>query len=340
VPSNPSPEEINATAHADANEDGDQEGKVGDTGNVEEQRRRDVEGLRENLLPMSHSEEMYRLALGPQADKMLAGDAHRIRVLNAAIEKLTRDIYNNDYHFIFELIQNADDNKYAAGVEPSLMFALGQHGLDVLNNELGFTLASVSAVSDIGKSTKVARGANLIGRKGMGFKAVFAVADKPAIFSNGYQFHFDKDSEPKYILPSWVDEVPAIDPQEGILHLGAEVPPVATPGVPVWRTLIRLGFSDNRHGYRCSRELDDVCRWLLLFLNRLKRISIADELGGHRRSFNCYESSKMEVAVPSRRFHLLEAVAPFQWKCAVCASKMRPPTWCTAVSPSTSWKSG
>ena len=68
--------------------------------------------------------------------------------LKKAIEHLSEGLYAKDVHFIFELIQNAEDNHYGAQVEPSLSFRLspddptgtpGAEGaLIVENNELGF----------------------------------------------------------------------------------------------------------------------------------------------------------------------------------------------------------
>ena len=51
----------------------------------------------------------------------------RIRLsakLKRTIEHLSEGLYSKDVHFIFELIQNAEDNHYADGVDPTLSFQL------------------------------------------------------------------------------------------------------------------------------------------------------------------------------------------------------------------------
>jgi len=45
------------------------------------------------------------------------------------------------------------------------------------------------------------------GQKGIGFKSVFRVTDRPEIHSNGYHICFDVHSGPMgYILPHWIED--------------------------------------------------------------------------------------------------------------------------------------
>ena len=46
-----------------------------------------------------------------------------------------------------------------------------------------------------------------IGQKGIGFKSVFRVTNRPEIHSNGFHLCFDVDSGPMgYILPHWCED--------------------------------------------------------------------------------------------------------------------------------------
>ena len=45
-------------------------------------------------------------------------------ILGRAVALLSDALYSKDVHFLLELIQNAEDNSYAAGVTPSLSFVL------------------------------------------------------------------------------------------------------------------------------------------------------------------------------------------------------------------------
>ena len=72
-------------------------------------------------------------------------------------------------------VQNADDNTYPEDVEPTLAFILQENGIAVLNNERGFSAENISALCDIGNSTKKGSNQGYIGNKGIGFKSVFRV---------------------------------------------------------------------------------------------------------------------------------------------------------------------
>lgn len=56
-------------------------------------------------------------------------------------------------HYLLELIQNADDNKYA-DVVPTLKMRIEDRLIRVECNEAGFTPDNVKAICDIGVSTK------------------------------------------------------------------------------------------------------------------------------------------------------------------------------------------
>lgn len=137
----------------------------------------------------------------------------------SSIKTLAEDLYAKDTHFIFELIQNAEDNNYETET-PFLRFVLsktdlleGQSNnvaLIVENNETGFEKNHVEAICSVGQSTKK-KDQGYIGEKGIGFKSVFRVTSCPYIFSNRYHFALpekDKFSGLGYIVPSWIDTLP------------------------------------------------------------------------------------------------------------------------------------
>eukprot|EP00435_Cladocopium_sp_Y103_P042797 s153_g11.t3 len=59
-----------------------------------------------------------------------------------------------------------------------------------VNNELGMNSRDVEALCDINRSTKPAQEGK-IGKKGVGWKAVFAVSDQPTVLSGPFRFSFD-----------------------------------------------------------------------------------------------------------------------------------------------------
>ena len=84
--------------------------------------------------------------------------------LRDSIDHLAQGLYTRNAHFIFELIQNAEDNVYGHNIEPSLNFRLlrddptntpGADGVIVVeNNEVGFSVKNIDAICAVGKSTK------------------------------------------------------------------------------------------------------------------------------------------------------------------------------------------
>lgn len=122
---------------------------------------------------------------------------------------MAEQLYKEQCHFLFELIQNADDNLYEDGVLPQVTLAYRSDGLFLFGcNEVGFSKANVDAICNINKSTKtlLKEGKkSCIGEKGIGFKAVFKVASRVWISSNNYTFMFDKSKPLGMVDPIWAD---------------------------------------------------------------------------------------------------------------------------------------
>ncbi|WP_209629641.1 hypothetical protein [Methanofollis sp. W23] len=192
--------------------------------------------------------------------------------LNSSIHALADDLYSKDTHFIFELIQNAEDNSYNV-LEPSLSFQLvrsdptgtpvSDGALIIQNNEVGFSSENVSAICKVGQSTKTDKTQGYIGEKGIGFKSVFRVTTDPHIFSNGYRFRLpehDEKTELGYIVPLWVDEIPDS---------------LNTSGTTIILPLNKSDFSYES----IEKMLRDIDPVTVLFLSKLKKIVIETETG-------------------------------------------------------------
>ena len=109
--------------------------------------------------------------------------------LTAAAERLAEDLYATSTHFLMELLQNADDNEYAPGVQPYIQFFLRPQHLIISNNEVGFREENVRGLCALANSTKKLK-QGYIGEKGIGFKSVFVWTDEPHVLSNGFDFKF------------------------------------------------------------------------------------------------------------------------------------------------------
>ncbi|MDR1479260.1 MAG: DUF3883 domain-containing protein [Planctomycetaceae bacterium] len=102
------------------------------------------------------------------------------------IRKLLTELYPDTAHFVYELLQNADDAKATA-----VSFSIFVDHLEFEHNgTVLFELKDVEAITNIGEGTK-ADDPTTIGKFGVGFKAVFAYTDTPKIESGDFHFHIE-----------------------------------------------------------------------------------------------------------------------------------------------------
>jgi hypothetical protein len=195
------------------------------------------------------------------------------------IKMLAQDINSQDLHFVYELIQNAEDNCYPPECpEPSVEFTLEAGRIVVRNNEVGFNPANVKAICDITVSSKVGRTLGFIGEKGIGFKSVFKVSTAPQIHSNGYHFAFD---DQEFVVPHWCE--PPAD---------ASVDPSMTTIVLPLRDEV---FEDPEQSLH--RDFLNLPSETLLFLSKLKRIRIHDRVKGTSRELRRHEGRKGIIVI-------------------------------------------
>jgi hypothetical protein len=99
------------------------------------------------------------------------------------LKSLLSELYPDNAHFIYELLQNAEDAR-ARTVE----FILSADSLTVKHDgERAFSIADIDSITGIGNSTKK-DDPTQIGKFGVGFKAVFAYTTRPEIRSGEYSF--------------------------------------------------------------------------------------------------------------------------------------------------------
>jgi hypothetical protein len=125
---------------------------------------------------------------------------------DTAVLELLGQLYSERAHFIFELIQNAED---AGATE--LTFELFDDRLEVRHDGRPFTAADVRGICGVGQGTK-AEDLTQIGRFGIGFKSVYAYTNTPLIYSSGEHFRIEK-----YVRPYSVDALD--EPAAGTLFV-------------------------------------------------------------------------------------------------------------------------
>jgi hypothetical protein len=136
--------------------------------------------------------------------------------------QLIANLYSDSSHFIYELLQNADD---AGATE--VRFILDESAIRFEHNGSPFEFNNIKAITEIGKSTKI-DDVNAIGKFGAGFKSVFAVTNSPRVHSESWHFQIvdfivpeqiadlydGKEGWTKFELPFNKTEVPSNDAYE------------------------------------------------------------------------------------------------------------------------------
>lgn len=111
-------------------------------------------------------------------------EANRENGFEVGIKRLLTELYPDSAHFIYELLQNAED-AHAQKVR----FILHEDRIEFEHDgKRLFSIQDVESITSIGSSTKRDDPTN-IGKFGVGFKAVFAYTDLPSIESGKFQFH-------------------------------------------------------------------------------------------------------------------------------------------------------
>jgi hypothetical protein len=123
---------------------------------------------------------------------------------DTAVLDLLGQLYSERTHFIFELIQNAED---AGATE--LAFELFDDRLEVRHDGRPFTEADVRGVCGVGQSRK---SLTAIGQFGIGFKSVYAYTRNPRIYSSGEHFRIEM-----YVRPFGIEPLP--EPVPGTLFV-------------------------------------------------------------------------------------------------------------------------
>ena len=183
---------------------------------------------------------------------------------DAKPRRIYKRLYSDKTHFVYELIQNADDS----GSE-HLKLQLDSNALLVWNDGRQFEERDVRNICSLGSSDKDLTN---IGTFGIGFKAVYNYTDFPEIYSNDERFRI-RD----FIKPEGIDEItPEI---EGLVNEG--------------KTIFCLPFKDNPHQIDDIQHLKDrLCNLSkersLLFLRHLESVEWKDEHNVQRGSYSCH----------------------------------------------------
>ena len=169
---------------------------------------------------------------------------------DTAVLDLLGQLYSERTHFIFELIQNAED---AGATE--LAFSLLRDRLEVRHDGRPFTEADVRGVCGVGQSGKSSSDQlTAIGKFGIGFKSVYAYTKSPRVYSGDEAFGIES-----YVRPFAVPPV-ALPPSQTLF-----VFPFDHDTVPAATAFAEIGAA-----------LESLQPGVLLFLTNIGRLSVGE----------------------------------------------------------------
>lgn len=187
--------------------------------------------------------------------------------------------YSDKTHFVYELIQNADDN-----ISRCVGLQLCEDGLFVWNDGCQFSEEDVRSICAIGFSNK---DLTQIGTFGMGFKAVYTYTDIPEVYSGDERFRIPIKNP---TIPEGID----------IDDIDARVVEQLDKG----RTVFWLPFREKmRPEIEIKHLRDRLCnleKRSLLFLRNLRMVRWYNESNGQKGTYSCHRHQHDKIQNASK----------------------------------------
>jgi hypothetical protein len=170
------------------------------------------------------------------------------------ILNLLTELYPDNAHFIYELLQNAEDARAT-----KVQFELSETGLLCRHNgQRAFSEDNVESITSIGRSTK-SNDVNQIGKFGVGFKAVFSYTESPRVYSGEFNFEILD-----LVCPNEISSLAGLG-TDTVFEF-----PFNKPGKPK-----SIAFAEVKKG------LNELSETALLFLSNIEQISWSSTDGSH-----------------------------------------------------------
>lgn len=163
---------------------------------------------------------------------------------------LLAHLYSDRTHFIYEILQNAEDAGAKVGKKIWINFHLFKDRLEIRHNGKLFDHADVQGICGLVEGTK-SNDLTQIGKFGIGFKSVYAYTNAPKVYSGSEAFCIGN-----YVLPHPIDKIK----------------------IPDNETLFAFPFNHDeiypeQSFKEISARLRDIGIRTLLFLNHIEEIS-------------------------------------------------------------------
>ena len=214
----------------------------------------------------------------------MATDYKKINVKSRINLRSIRDQRGDKTHFVYELVQNADDSK-----SKQIELHLCEKELLVWNDGCKFREEDVLRISSIGFSDK---DLTQIGNFGTGFKAVYNYTDRPEVYSGDERFCLPDPTSTSKTL----EDLASSSLVEGI----DKVPPRIAELVEEGKTVFRLPFKEDLRQEDLMLLKDQLRKLLkkrsLLFLPHLETIQWHNIHDGQTGTYRRYLHGKIQSA--------------------------------------------
>lgn len=221
--------------------------------------------------------------------------------------RIYKSLYSNKTHFVYELIQNADDSE-----SDCLELQLDSNTLLVWNDGRQFTKKDVRNICSLGSSDKDLTD---IGTFGIGFKAVYNYTKFPEIYSNDERFRIRDFTKP-----------------EGIDEITPEIVKLVDKGKTVFRLPFKNNLPQDDLEHLKNRLCDLSKERSLLFLRCLKRVEWKDERNAQIGSYSCHRHpfEKIQNVPENESVELVKLIASLNGKSKLSETFL---VFCKTVHP-------
>jgi len=200
-----------------------------------------------------------------------------------ALKLISQVVFTRSSGFILELLQNAEDSGLGLDYPGEFEININKTRVKVIHNGRPFTEDDLKAICGIRSSKKPEKGT--LGYLGIGFKSVFKVTDCPEIYSNGFQFKFDRNysdwqdpvNTPWHVLPIWIDELSEMIDNE--------------------KTTFIIPFREGIDHNALLQEIEKLRTELYLFLRWIKTIKIYDEVSTRLWTLESVEENQEGISI-------------------------------------------
>ena len=166
--------------------------------------------------------------------------------------RIMSEMYSDSTHFVYELLQNAED-----AAASKVAFSFEEGALVMTHNGKPFSRRDLISITTAGRSGKKDE-LNAIGKFGVGFKAVFAVTDAPEIYSGNFRLRIEN-----YTVPSPLSSLQAYNAaNQTVIRL----PLKRSVGDDLWE--------------RVRKTVSGLSSAAMVFMNNIRRLEWEDKKDG------------------------------------------------------------